>query len=54
MTSTENKKVKGGSAAVMEEKSKPYICPCVFWRDKGAEDFTCLIENEIKRLHDIV
>lgn len=47
---------KGGAAAAvpMTEKNKPYICPCVFWRDKGAEDFTCLIENEIKRLHDIV
>lgn len=32
------------------EKIKSHKCNCVFWRDKGVSDFTCLIEDEIKHL----
>lgn len=32
------------------EKIKSHKCNCIFWRDKGVSDFTCLIEDEIKRL----
>ena len=35
------------------EKIKSHKCNCVFWRDKGVSDFTCFIENEIKRLQKL-
>ena len=35
------------------EKIKSHKCNCVFWRDKGVSDFTCLIENEIKHLQKL-
>lgn len=35
------------------EKIKSHKCNCVFWRDKGVSDFTCLIEDEIKHLQKL-
>lgn len=37
-----------------EPSKSGYVCKCAFSRNKGVKDYTCLVDNEMKLLMDII